>query len=113
MAEYKGKLLSGLFTKAKNVLLSDGVTSVEDAIPQRVYHESYSISNLATLSQYNKSITLSKTYTDPLIIINTTQNWLVSEYSLSGTSLSIASRNIKGDGPVNGTITVDVLAIGG
>lgn len=24
MAEYKGKLLSGLFTKAKNVLMSDG-----------------------------------------------------------------------------------------
>lgn len=31
MAEYKGKLLKGLFTQAKNVLLSDG-TDVETAI---------------------------------------------------------------------------------
>lgn len=30
MAEYKGKLLKGLFTAAKNVLLSDGSTSMQD-----------------------------------------------------------------------------------
>ena len=34
MAEYKAKLLNGLFTKAKNVLFSDGVTSVEGAFPE-------------------------------------------------------------------------------
>ena len=32
MAEYKGKLLKGLFTKASKCLMSDGQTSVEDAI---------------------------------------------------------------------------------
>lgn len=32
MAEYKGKLLKGLFTRATKCLMSDDVTSVEDAI---------------------------------------------------------------------------------
>ena len=32
MAEYKGKLLKGVFTKATKCLLSDGVTSVESKI---------------------------------------------------------------------------------
>ena len=32
MAEYKGKLLKGIFTKASKCLMSDGQTTVEDAI---------------------------------------------------------------------------------
>lgn len=32
MAEYKGKLLKGIFTKASKCLMSDGQTSVEDEI---------------------------------------------------------------------------------
>lgn len=32
MAEYKGKLLKGLLRQAKNILMSDGQTNVEEAI---------------------------------------------------------------------------------
>lgn len=55
MAEYKGKLLKGLFTQAKNVLMSDGTTDVENAINNSV------TTDLLTVSSVNHDV--SKTYT--------------------------------------------------
>lgn len=62
MAEYKGKLLSGLFTRAKNCFMSDGSTNVETAINNSVKTDTL------TVSSTNHEV--SKTYTDlPKVII--------------------------------------------
>lgn len=47
MAEYKGKLLSGLFTRAKNVILSDS-TNVNDRIIPNIFSTPVTISNSYT-----------------------------------------------------------------
>ena len=66
MAEYKGKLLKGLFTQAKNVLMSDGTTDVENAINNSVTIDSLTVSSTThavskTYTKLPKAIIVSST----------------------------------------------------
>ena len=54
MAEYKAKLIKGLFTKAKNVLLSNG-QNVEDMLPSEI--------GVVETNGNARTITLDKSYT--------------------------------------------------
>ena len=86
MAEKKGGLIKGLFTRAKNVLLSDGVTSVESAINitdsdtetpigefgnKTVYRKCYSLSNMTV--QYGSAsfidANMKNSYIDTIVAI--------------------------------------------
>ena len=67
MAEYKGKLLKGIFTKASKCLMSDGQTSVEDEFKFKLlFSGSVSFTNGATTIYGNQFTTYA--HNSPVIV---------------------------------------------
>ena len=111
MAEYKGKLLNGLFSRAKNCIMSDGATSVEDIMLRRVYKNTIDTGTIAGGGQGNQSVNIGENYSNPTIIINGTSNRLLYAYVLSGSTLTIYYRNVTSDSG-SSTISIDILIDG-
>ena len=105
MAEYKGKLLKGLFTQAKNVILNSGST-LESVLTKR----SETSSSISLAGNSSTSITISAPGAFAVVGVNFTVGYIETcSFSVGTNNITIKCRN-PNSAAETFTVTVDYLA---